>query len=174
MTNRSEIEKRNKKTRELSEKFVFTILVYSITIENHLTMIIASEFTKDRGKTHFIKYFDKSTFERKIDLVEIILKVKYLNVFQEHKKTISQIRQIKDIRNKIAHYTRSFVDNQKQTKFVLSPTITKVKQDKKGLWVGIDVKEYSVKEMKGLMKMVEECDSNVRKLVETLVVSKRP
>lgn len=102
-------EEQDKETRELSDKFVSKILVYAIMTELHLISIITFEMTKKlEDRIHFIEYFDQSTFERKINLVEIILKFNYPKIFQQYKNTIVQIKQIKDARNRIAHHIQSY------------------------------------------------------------------
>lgn len=156
---------RDKITRDTSDRFVSTVLVHSVIIEQYLTIMISQQFTKKiPDKTYFIEYFDQSTFERKIELIELILKYNHPTLLTNYKKTIQQVKQIKDIRNRIAHHSKSYHDNNKKTEFVLSPTVVRLKRKSGGGFIEIDVEKYSVNKMNGLMKMVELCTNKIREL----------
>ena len=156
-------------TRDLSVSFREKILVYAIGIEQQLTTIIISRFTKNPLEmVDYILYFEKTSFERKIELVNLILKSDHPNLLKEYKITLQQLNQIRDIRNRLSHHHSSYVYDGKSTDFVLSPNVVKLKKNSKGFWVGKNDKRFTVKEMKGLMKMVEECDSKIREIVEKI------
>lgn len=166
-------KERDKITRETANNFISTILVNAVIIEQYLTGMIAHQFTKKiPDKTHFIEYFDLSTFERKIQLFELILKYKYPDLLTNYKNTILQIKQIKDIRNKIAHNSRSFHDNGQEIVHVLSPTVVRLERKPEGGFIEINVEKYSVKKMTGLMKMSESCTIKIREVESKITKTK--
>lgn len=158
-------QERDKLTQETADKFVSLILVYAVLIEQYLTNIISQQFTKKiPDKTYFIEYFDYATFERKIQLVELILKYNYSNLFKDYENTLVQIKQIKDIRNRIAHHSRSYHDDGQKTKHVLSPIVVRLKKNPEGGFIEINVEKYTVNKMNGLMKMADQCANKVREM----------
>ena len=163
------LEKMNKeqieKTKQISENFRSKILIYAVGLEQILTSMIITRFTKNPLEMiDFIFYFEKTSFERKIRLVELILKSNYSNLLKESETTFTQLTQIRDIRNILSHYHSSFEYDDKKTVFVLSPNVVKITKDKKGLFVGKNVHKFTINKMIGLMKMVENCDSRLREL----------
>ena len=162
-------QEQDQKTRKLSDSFRAKILVYAIEIEQQLTIIIINRFTKNSLEmVDYILYFEKTSFERKIELVKLILKSADPNLLKEYKITLQQLNQIRDIRNRLSHHHSAYAYNGKSTDFVLSPNVVRLKKNNKGFWVGKNDKKFTVKEMQGLMKMVGECDSQIRKIVEKI------
>lgn len=162
-------QEQDQKTRELSDSFRAKILVYAIGIEQQLTIIIISRFTKNPLEmVDYTLYFEKTSFERKIELVKLILKSTCPNLLKEYKITLQQLNQIRDIRNRLSHHHSSYAYDGKSTDFVLSPNVVRLKKNNNGFWVGKNDKKFTVKEMKGLMKMVEKCDSKIREIVEKI------
>jgi hypothetical protein len=159
----------DKQTRNLSNEFVSKILVYAIVIEQQLTQIICRQLTKEViDITDFVEYFDDVAFERKILLVELILRHNYPQLFTEYKVTFSQIKQIKDVRNRISHHSRSYAYDGKKTSYVLSHTIVRLERNSKGELIEKNVEKYTEKKMRGLMKMAETCDAEIRELTAKL------
>jgi|CXWL01.1.fsa_nt_gi hypothetical protein len=164
--------KQDRETRKISDSFRAEILVYAIGIEQQLTTIIIDRFTKNpREIVEFIHYFEKTSFERKIELVKLILKSNYPHLLQEYEKTFVQLNQIRDIRNRLSHHHSSYDYDGKKTVFVLSPNVVKLEKNKKGLWIGTNDAKFSVTKMKGLKKMVKDCDSDIRKVVKIIMRS---
>lgn len=162
--------KQDNETRAVSDTFVSKILVYATVLEQHLTWIIITRFTNNpMEKAGFITYFEKTSFERKIELVQLILKTSYPDLFKQYKTTFTQLHQLRDHKNKISHYHRSYEYDGKKTVFVLSPSVVRLTKDKKGSWIGKNVKKFTISEMKNLMAMVEKCDFQVRKLMNEIV-----
>lgn len=161
--------KQDQKTRKISETFRAEILVNAIVIEQHLTTIIIDRFTKDPKEiVDFILFFEKTSFERKIELVKLVLKSSYTHLFKEYEKTFIQLNQIRDIRNRLSHHNSSYEYDGKKTIFVLSPNVVRLGKNKKGLWVGTNDAKFTTQKMIGLVKMVKECDSDVRRIVDKI------
>ena len=162
-------KEQDQQTRQVSDMFRAKILVYAITIEQHLTAVIIDRFTKNqREKVNFILYFEKTSFERKIELVKLFLKANYPHLFKEYEKTFILLNQIRDIRNRLSHHNSSYANDNKKTVFVLSPNVVKLAKNRKGIWVGTNDEKFSIHRMLGLMQMVEKCDSEVREMVEKI------
>lgn len=162
-----EKQEQDEQTKKISNDFILKILSYAIVIERHLASIIILQFeTNDAGHSNdFLEYFDKASFERKIKLVKLILNAKYPYIMEEFKETLTQIDQIRGIRNNIAHLIQSYENDSHQTSFVLSPSVIRATV-KNGKFTKINVKRYTPAKMVQLMKMAEKCDSDVRRMVE--------
>jgi len=158
-------KEQDKKAKEVSEKFRAEILIFSVDSERILTDMIISRFEKKPlEKIDYILYFEKTSFERKIHLVKLILKSNYPKLLGKYKKTFIQLDQMRDIRNALSHYNSYYENDGKKTVFVLGPNIVRLRKKKKGGWIEKNVKKFSVRHMKGLIKMVEKCNTDIRKL----------
>ena len=119
----SESEKPDAKIRQASKEYSFNVVTYTIQLEEILTMIICLELSKDWMKmSPYMDYFEKMVIERKIELAKIILENNHSEVFKKFPKIFNEIKNIKELRNKLSHRNRHYTINYetKDTKFVLA------------------------------------------------------
>ncbi len=120
----SEFDTPNTEIKKMSKEFLFSVVKHSVHIEDVMTTIICLELSKDWLKTkNFTDYYDNVSFENKINLSEIILKSNHPNILKKFPKIFLEIREIKKLRNSLAHNDRYYlasVDGSEH-KFVLHP-----------------------------------------------------
>ena len=163
-------KEQDKKANYTAENFRTKILVHAISIEQTLTQLIIARFTNDAHHAiKFIEFFEDMSFKRKIELVDLLLASNYPILSKSFKrKELKQLGQIRDIRNRISHHHSSYENNGKETVFVLSPSIVRVKPNKKGQLDRTNIQTFSVRKMNGLIKMAEECDNNMKSMNEKI------
>lgn len=113
--------------RRKAENFTFYVIEYSSTIDQAFTEIILSEFVRDRTKyIDFLEYYEKQNFNTKKNLVKIILKSKHNEILQKYPDIFVEIEKVQEWRNKLAHYTKYYEQNQDNNyTFVLHHPIIK-------------------------------------------------
>jgi len=151
-------KEQNKKIRDLSENFQFKIIVNSNMIDQFLTMIICTELTKKwNSMTEFLDYFEEVAFKRKIDLVKIILKTNYPEIYKKYSGIFTTLGEIKKIRDRIAHDQLTY--DTSEGLIIFSPMI--VRYDK-----NYETNETKLSEKKiiSLMQMSEKCKEKIKEL----------
>ena len=138
----------NNDIKKISKEFSFSVVTKSIQLEEIMTTMICLELSKDWLKMeNFIDYFDRVTFDNKITLAETILKSNHSSILKKFPKIFSKIREIKDLRNNLAHRDRYYlasVDGS-ELKFVLH-------HRKRGKQI-----EFTKSEMIKQSKKIEKC-----------------
>ena len=117
----SKSERLDAQIRQKSEEFSFNVVTYTIQLEEILTTIICLQLSKDWLKmSSYMDYFDNVGINNKINLAEIILKTNHPNILKKYPKIFAQIKNIKDLRNLVAHRNRHYeMDSEgKNPKFV--------------------------------------------------------
>lgn len=110
------------KFRQISKEFSFNVITRAIQLEEIMTTIICLELSKNWMKIDpYMDYFDNFGFDSKIKLSEIILKTNHPEILKKYPKIFASVREMKDLRNKLAHLNRYFeTDSEdKYTEFVL-------------------------------------------------------
>jgi len=141
--------------RESSREFSFNVVTYSIQLEEIMTNIICLELSKDWLEMEsFEDYFDKVSFENKINLAETILKNNHPKTLKKFPKIFANVRQVKKIRNQLAHRNRHYEVNPqgKNAKFVLHHR--KIKKQIR----------LSEKEMTKQIEKIEKCLNDMHKV----------
>lgn len=150
----SEVERISK----LLPKFVQTVLVNMNIIDNFLLEMISVEITKDaediEKRIQFADYFEKSRFQNKVDLLEIILKNNHPDIFEKFPNFFTELNHMKEYRNAIAHFTIHFErdSDEKNAKLVLHHR--KINKQKR----------LTEEEMLEIMQKVVKCTEDTRNI----------
>lgn len=142
------------KIQKLTPEFQGTILSTLNYIEVALTEIIAVDITdkpeKIEERVQFFQFFEEMTLERKIGLVNLILKINYPSIYTGHPDYYAELNDLRKIRNTIAHNYVAFEANSDKTKAYLLLESPIVKKKIK----------LSERKMRGLMKKAEKVKSD--------------
>jgi hypothetical protein len=153
-----DFKEKDRRIRELSEKFQFKIFIDSNMIDRFLTEIISMELTtKWSSLTEFLYYFGDVAFRRKIDLFKIILKNNYPNIYKKYPSIFTTLGEIKKIRDRIAHDQLTY--DTAEGLIIFSPMV--VRYDKN---YETNETKLSEKKIMSLMRMSEKCKERIREL----------
>lgn len=99
--------------KELTPKFTLDVLSNINRSETMITEMISVDFCKDASdiykRVNFFNYFsDRVTLQPKLDLLKIILENNHPDVLKQYPDYFTEIDQIKQIRNKVAHNTIAY------------------------------------------------------------------
>jgi len=152
-----------KKTLPDFERGVISTLNH---IEIQLTEIISVDICEEpkivEQRADFFKYFDEMVLERKINLVKLILKNNYPNILKKYPDYIANLHNLRTIRNKIAHNTRTFTKSENKIWLTLShPVIKKSSED------------ITLGKMKGLIKKSEKVATQTQEIRKSIGISNK-
>jgi len=151
---------------ELLPKFLQTVLVNMNHIDNVILEMISVEITKDsediRKRLQFLDYFEWLGFQKKVDLLELILKNNHPDIFKKFPRFFTELNELTQKRNKIAHYSIHFErdSNEKNAKLVLHHR--KIKKQER----------LSETEMHEIMQKVAKCTEDTGKIFTLIGKSK--
>lgn len=148
------MDESNSDIKNISKEFSFNVITHTIQLEDVMTTIICLELSKDWLKMeNFVDYFDRTGFDYKIKLVETILKTNHPHILQKFPDIFSEIKEIKNLRNNLAHKDRFYLAsvNGSEVKFAL--------HNKKNTLL-----EFTESEMVLQMKNIEKCLKDMWKI----------
>jgi len=146
------------KIKELTPKFQLSILNNVNIIDNILLEIICVDVTKDakdiRKRIKFGNHYEKRSFQKKIDLVKVILETNHPNILKKHPKFFDELAFVKRYRNSLSHSSIHWEreTDEKNVKLVLHHRTIK-KQVR-----------LSRRQMLNIMKKAEKCTDDTRKI----------